>query len=178
MPDKIENAREILLRQGKTLLLQNGYGGLKVRDLTGQCGMASGTFYCYFQNKDDLVFQLMDIGWTYLFGEIESAMNSDLPLHDKLAVIFHELTIREQIYRTVFAKTPVVPDRFSDYYMASMERLDRIFENILTAEMKSGNTAISVSPRITAHIMTRFFVSTSTDPAISYEDLWRLMKLS
>jgi AcrR family transcriptional regulator len=178
MPDKIENAREILLEQGKTLLLQYGYSGLKVRDLTGRCGMASGTFYCYFQNKDDLVYQLMDIGWTYLFGKIESAMNSDLSLHDKLAVIFSELTVRERTYRAVFAKTPVVPGRFSDYYMASMARLDRIFENIITAEIRSGNIALPVSPRMTAHIMTRFLVSASTDPAIGYEDLWRLMKLS
>ncbi len=176
MPDKIENAREILLEHGRTLLLKNGYAGLKVRALTGQCGMACGTFYCYFQNKDDLVFQLMEIGWKSLFEKIGSAMDSGLSLHDKLAVTYREINTRERTYRTVFAKTPAVPGRFSDYYLKNMERLDRIFENILTAEVRSGNITLPVSPRKTAHVMTRFFVSTGTDPEIDFEDLWRLMK--
>jgi AcrR family transcriptional regulator len=97
MPDKIENAREILLEHGRAMLLQSGYGGLKVRDVTRQCGMASGTFYSYFQNKDELVFQLMDQGWSSLFEKIRAAMGSELPLHDKLAVTFREIDTRERI---------------------------------------------------------------------------------
>ena len=178
MPDKIENAREILLTHGKTMLLQSGYSGLRVRDLTRRCGMASGTFYCYFQNKDDLVFQLMDLGWKSLFEKIDQAMNSALPLHDKLAVTFQEVCTRERTYRTVFEKTPVVPDRFAGYYLDSMMRMDRIFESILSAEETSGRIRLPVSPRKTAHIMTRFFVSAGADPEIDFEDLWRLMKLS
>ena len=178
MPDKIENAREILLARGKAMLLQDGYGGLQVRGLTRRCGMASGTFYRYFRNKDDLVFQLMDLGWKTLFEQIRRATNSDLSLHDKLAVIFQEIGIRERTYRAVFAKTPVVPDRFSDYYLESMTRMDRTFESILSAEAESGRLGLPVSPRKAAHIMTRFFVSACADPEIAFEDLWRLMKLS
>jgi AcrR family transcriptional regulator len=56
-----------------------GYDGLKVRDLAGRCGMASGTFYGCFPNKDDLVFQLMDLGWKGLFAKIDAAMRAGLP---------------------------------------------------------------------------------------------------
>jgi len=177
MPDKIENAREILLKHGKTMLLQNGYAGLRVRDLTRRCGMASGTFYCYFQNKEDLVYQLMDLGWSSLFEKIGRTMDSGLTLHDKLAVIFGEINTRERIYRTVFAKTPVVPDRFAGYYLESMARMDGIFEDILSAETESGHISLPVPPQKTAHIMTRFFVSAGSDPEIAFDDLWQLMKL-
>ena len=176
MPDKIENARESLLAHGKAILLRSGYDGLKVRDVTGQCGMASGTFYRYFQNKDDLVFQLMDLGWKSLFEKIRLASASNLPLHDKLALVFREVNTRERTYRTVFAKTPAVPDRFSSYYLKNMARMDRIFENILSEEAESGNIRLPVSPSKTAHIMTRFFVSAGADPEIDFEDLWRLMQ--
>jgi AcrR family transcriptional regulator len=178
MPDKIENAREILLEHGRAMLLQSGYGGLKVRDVTRQCGMASGTFYSYFQNKDELVFQLMDQGWSSLFEKIRAAMGSELPLHDKLAVTFREIDTRERTYRAVFAETPVVPDRFAAYYLECMTRMDQIFEKILSAEAEAGRIQLPVSPRKTAHIMTRFFMSAVGDPEIDFEDLWRLMRLS
>ena len=178
MPDKIENARALLLERGRALLLQNGYDGLKVRELTRQCGMASGTFYSYFSNKEDLAFQLMELDWDARFEKIGQAVRSDLPLHDRLAVIYREINARERLYRTVFAKVPAIPNRFAGYYLESIARLDQILENNLSAEAENGNIQLPVSPRKTAHIMTRFFVSAGADPEIDFEDLWRLMKLS
>lgn len=174
MPDKIENAREIFLAQGLLLLRQSGYDGLKVRDLARRCGMGSGTFYGYFPNKDDLVFQLMDLGWKDLFAKIDAVMQSGRPLHDRLAVIYRELGTRERTYRAVFAKTPVVPGRFADYYLACMARLDQTFERILSAEAENGNGGLPAETKKTAHILTRFFVCASADPEIGFEDLWRL----
>ena len=63
MAVKLENARESLMECGKDFLLQNRdgkAGKINVRDLTARCGMALGTFYHYFDSKDDLVRQIMN----------------------------------------------------------------------------------------------------------------------
>lgn len=176
MPEKLENARETLLKRGRTTLLRNGYSGLKVRDLTRQCAMASGTFYHYFQSKDELVFHLMELGWKHLFETIEPVMGSNRPLHDKLAIAYREFDTREQAYRAVFKGMPVVPDRFAGYYLENLAHMDRIFEDLLVDEEKTHALQFPLSPRKTAHIMTRFFISATGDKEIDFEDLWQLMK--
>jgi AcrR family transcriptional regulator len=59
MSHKIENARENLLKNGRNALISGGYDNLNVKELAAQCGMATGTFYQYFHNKDDLVMQIV-----------------------------------------------------------------------------------------------------------------------
>jgi len=176
MPDKIENARELLLSQGRRLLLKKGYGGLRVRELTAECGMATGTFYRYFQNKDDLVYQLMDLKWRSVSQTIGEAMKAPLPLRDKLEIAFREISSREQGYHSVFAGTLVLPDRFSSYYLDSLVQMDRLFERMLLAEAESGAIRLPVAFDKAAHIMTRFFISASRDPKIEFDDLWPLMR--
>jgi hypothetical protein len=79
MAQKLENARGSLMKYGKNFLLQNrdGLAGrFNVRDLTSGCGMALGTFYRYFDSKDDLVRQIMMEDWMKIMRSIDSEIQS------------------------------------------------------------------------------------------------------
>ena len=54
MPKIIENLREILLAASRTLLLEEGYRALTMRQVAGLCHVAVGTVYNYFPSKDML----------------------------------------------------------------------------------------------------------------------------
>lgn len=55
MPKIIDEAEKKLLAQARQQLFAAGYGGLSVRQLAKECGMAVGTVYNYFKDKDTLV---------------------------------------------------------------------------------------------------------------------------
>ena len=55
-----------MMEYGREFLLHNQdgkAGRLNIRELTARCGMALGTFYRYFDSKDDLVRQIMMEDW-------------------------------------------------------------------------------------------------------------------
>ena len=82
MSQKIENAKQALTEQCRQFLLNNRDGSLgkfNVRELTAQCGMATGTFYHYFKNKDELVVQILGSDWDDIIADIKPV--SELELH-------------------------------------------------------------------------------------------------
>ncbi len=63
MPKKIENARELLLKEAKRLLAQEGYEKLTMRSVANACSLGVGTAYNYFSSKDTLVASVMLEDW-------------------------------------------------------------------------------------------------------------------
>ncbi|APX73202.1 TetR/AcrR family transcriptional regulator [Companilactobacillus allii] len=50
--------RENLLETAENLLQQKGYEKMSVSDITKASGVAKGTFYNYFDKKEDIIFEL------------------------------------------------------------------------------------------------------------------------
>lgn len=88
MSQKIENAREKLMTSGRNFLLRNRdgkNGKFSVRDLTTECDMALGTFYRYFQSKDDLVRRILSEEWDRMIDSLNPIMQSDTTLFERSA---------------------------------------------------------------------------------------------
>jgi AcrR family transcriptional regulator len=101
LPEKIKNAREALLREGRRFLMENQdgrYGKFSVRELTSRCAMASGTFYHYFASKDELVLELMETDWAGVIDAIEPLAASDRPLRGKAELIYDMVTDFQRRY--------------------------------------------------------------------------------
>jgi AcrR family transcriptional regulator len=56
--EKAEKTRKKLLATADRLINQRGYENVAVEDITKACGVAKGTFYNYFAQKQDLVLAL------------------------------------------------------------------------------------------------------------------------
>ncbi|WP_164509379.1 TetR/AcrR family transcriptional regulator [Companilactobacillus jidongensis] len=50
--------RENLIETAESLLQQKGYEKMSVSDITRASGVAKGTFYNYFNKKEDIIFEL------------------------------------------------------------------------------------------------------------------------
>mgnify|MGYP002799795734 FL=1 len=60
------HTREKLLEEGGRLIAERGLSGISVEDITAACGVAKGTFYTYFKNKEEIVGALAE----KMFGEV------------------------------------------------------------------------------------------------------------
>ncbi len=57
--DIMPDARERILREGKTLIGKNGYFDTNIHEITAAAGLSTGAFYTYFENKEAFFFELI-----------------------------------------------------------------------------------------------------------------------
>jgi AcrR family transcriptional regulator len=70
MPKIIDNARENLLTAAEELLFDEGYKGVTIRKVAKRCGMAAGTVFNYFENKDMLIASVIARDWAKVLQRI------------------------------------------------------------------------------------------------------------
>ena len=63
MPKIIEGAREKIMANAKRRLFEKGYQHLSLREVAKESGIATGTIYNYFANKDYLLANIMLEDW-------------------------------------------------------------------------------------------------------------------
>ncbi len=99
MTKRQENAlktRQKLIDTTEDLLKTNGFNALCVEDITKSAGVAKGTFYVYFEHKEDIVAEICR-GY---FKQIEYKLNemTDSDLIEKLSVYFDNFMKAVELY--------------------------------------------------------------------------------
>ena len=76
MPKIIEGAREKILENAKQRLFENGYQHLSLREVAKESGIATGTIYNYFTNKDYLIANIMLEDWETAVQKMDQRCSS------------------------------------------------------------------------------------------------------
>jgi AcrR family transcriptional regulator len=76
--------RDLLLRAGLEVFAERGYDGASIKAIAERAGLTSGTIYCHFQNKADLLIEVIK-------QEVCSPLLSDYELQHTTA---DQLTVR------------------------------------------------------------------------------------
>lgn len=175
MSHKIEKARENLLCYGKEALLEGGYDNLNVKDLSQKCGMATGTFYQYFKNKDDLVMQVIYESGKMIPEKIKKISKNDWGLYRKLEYVYRQY----RTYQKTYLKMRIGVLRLSDDYeklrTKVLTELNKAVEEVLDNEVQRGNLVLSASTETAAYLLTHFLFSIGRDATISFDEIWRCM---
>lgn len=75
MPKIIEGAREKILANAKRRLFENGYQHLSLREVARESGIATGTIYNYFTNKDYLIANIILEDWEAATKKMDEYIN-------------------------------------------------------------------------------------------------------
>ncbi len=89
MPRIIEGLRERIISELEKLMIEEG-SDLTLRNLAGRAGVAVGTIYNYFPDKDDLLRALFQREWLQTLHRIREALKA--PAEDEERV-FHLVSI-------------------------------------------------------------------------------------
>lgn len=73
--DNARQTRQKLLDTANRLIVKNGYEDVSVDSIVQESGIAKGTFYNYFQHKEDLIFELSKARFSQVIDE-ETFRNS------------------------------------------------------------------------------------------------------
>ncbi|WP_294952500.1 TetR/AcrR family transcriptional regulator [Sulfurovum sp.] len=149
--NKEEKRRNIAL-SCRALLLEHGIGELTISQIAKTAGVGKGTIYEYFENKEDIVFEIMQTFIVEHEKRLEEISRSEMSTKEKLFHFFYLLfeneTARKHlgIYKEFLAISLMQETRaMLDFSEACRERFLFILNNILEAGVRSGELNAQMS---------------------------------
>lgn len=178
MPQKIANARILLLEQGRQYLLCGPQGQSRkfsVRELTARCGMAPGTFYHYFKSKDDLITEIMDEDWGRLLDAVDAGEDEGLSLYARVRGIYELVSAFDANYRfSAMRLIEATPQGMANFEEKRAQLYARI-ERFLRGAMERGALDLNAAPENAAYLLVQLFLATGRNPDMDFDELWRCM---
>ena len=77
MRRKDETTRGKLVDCAREIIFKNGADALNIRDVASMAGVASGTVYNYFSDKDELIFAVTEEFWREVISGMPDAVTAD-----------------------------------------------------------------------------------------------------
>ena len=175
MSHKIEKARENLLSYGKSALLAGGYDSLNIKELAVQCGMATGTFYQYFHNKDDLVMQIVYESCEVIPENIRKISRNDWGLRRKLESVYDQFRAYQKTYLSMRIGVLRLSDDYEKLRRKIMAEINAAVEELLKDEIQRGNLELNADTATAAYLLTHFLFSIGRDGDPDFDEIWSCM---
>jgi AcrR family transcriptional regulator len=139
--------REAILDAALDEFSARGFAAARLDDVAQRAGVAKGTIYLYFADKETLFQELILSKMSPIVGTLEGALATDLPLRviiDQAVEIFvREVygTHRKQLIRLVISEGPRFPALAEFYYREVLSRLLTAIRGFLRRAYDRGELA-------------------------------------
>ena len=77
MRKKDETLRDTLLSLARSIADTDGIDAVNIRTIAQRAGIATGTMYNYFSNKDEILLALTEEYWMQALVEMKTAITAD-----------------------------------------------------------------------------------------------------
>ncbi len=161
----LERFRVESITEGAVRAVARKGSGATMQDIADECGIAKGTLYLYFKDRDELLQRVGQAALTQLLATIESVFSRNLGFEDTIKeLVLTNLRFfdeRRDLYRVHFAlrfpggtedvrrKTPP-PEK-----QLIIDRLTRYFEEALVNKEEAPFLALLFSETVTAVLFRR-----------------------
>lgn len=81
---RLKDKEETILNAAFEVFSANGFTNASMKDIAVKAGLGKGTLYEYFQNKEDLFIQVVEVQLNYYFNEINSRICDKVTLREIL----------------------------------------------------------------------------------------------
>lgn len=135
----MENKREKILEAGKKLILEVGYAKTKVEKITEAVGIAKGSFYNYFNTKEDFLLAMISEGLENRSKEFASVLEKNINFEKSIeALVSHKFDRRKKIIeldlviysliRNIESLTPTIRQVLIDFDMREKKTIKNVLE--------------------------------------------------
>src|SRR6478672_3925133 len=139
--------REAILAAALQEFSARGFAAARLDDVARRAGVAKGTIYLYFKDKEALFQELVRFQIGPVVGALEAALASDLPLavivEHALDIFVREIygTHRKQVLRLIISEGPRFPALAEFYYHEVLARILKAVRARLTRALERGEIA-------------------------------------
>ena len=157
IPDKRAAKRDAILMAALDEFSANGFAAARLDDVARRAGVAKGTIYLYFSDKETLFQELVRSMLNPVVGAVEAARLTDLPfpvLAERIVGMFvREIlgTRRKDVIRLVLVEGARFPKIAEFYYREVLERVMSAISTLLERAAERGevrHAAIARFPQL------------------------------
>ena len=122
----------------------HGFEAARLEDVARRAGVAKGTIYLYFADKETLFQELIRWQLTPVVGALEHVAHADIPLRvvaDQMIEMFvREIhgTRRKDVIRLIISEGPRFPKLAEFYYREVLSRVIEAFRGMLRRAVERG----------------------------------------
>lgn len=137
---KKDSKRTAMMQAAVRVFAQKGYHAATVRDIVAEAGVAIGTFYFYFPDKETLFSHLYEETAGFLLQTLDQALNSrstfaaklEATVQTYLNIAFYEPAVVQLLLVGWVSSVPSLIEKRSEY----REKLIRIWQRTLAAALE------------------------------------------
>lgn len=111
--DQRREIKEKMLESAKSIVEQEGFEGISMREVAKLSGYTPGSIYQYFDNKDVLIRELIKSGYQQIMGAINRELEEDLTVEEQIIQRFTSyiraaLNMREYYKAVMLSEDPKI----------------------------------------------------------------------
>lgn len=149
-----EGKRERILRAATRVFARKGFYATKVSEVAKAAGVADGTIYLYFKNKDDLLVSLFEDRIMLLLATLERALSERPTPRDRLRCVIElqlgllegERDLAEVITVNLRQSTRLMKQYAAPKFLLYLDTIARV----IAEGQKSGEFRADASPHLVA----------------------------
>jgi len=145
--------REAILTAALEEFSARGFTSTRLDDVAQRAGVAKGTIYLYFRDKESLFQDIVRTMLSPLVGNIESVLEIDAPVRDiaeQVSELFVRevfLTRRKDVIRLMIAEGPRFPKLAEFYYREVLSRIMNAVRKLLERAVERGEMKSAAAAR-------------------------------
>lgn len=143
---RIQRTRQLLREALFQLIIEQGYEGITIADITERANIGRTTFYLHYQEKEELLKASVKALMRELQLDVEPSAEEICPYHIRCIRIFQHVAQRQLLYQALLSETgPVNIGNLMRTYFAEL------FQRYTLEPVKSGNLSSVRNELIAAH---------------------------
>ena len=139
--------RDAILDAALDEISARGFAAARLDDVAKRAGVAKGTIYLYFADKESLFQELIRTKMVPVVGSLELAFGTELPLRavveQAIEIFVREVygTRRREVIRLMISEGPRFPALAEFYYHEVLERLLKALRGLMRRAYERGELA-------------------------------------
>lgn len=167
-----ENIKDEILTTTRRLVVEEGYNKISIRDITQACGIATGTFYNYYNSKQDVLSTLLADDWNRMQLFLKARpLSAELTVTMQLEEVFDSLKAMMKSVHELWAQG--FPDDFASEAMYKMAQVKKELLSDLTQSVQRiihGHTEPEKEAFL-AGFIARMFFNYAYDETTRFNDI-------
>ena len=178
---KKQDKRKQIAKSTCGLFVEKGFVNISVSEIAKVAGIGKGTIYEYFENKEDIVFELMSCLQEDYDPKLEEKLKLNGSAKQKMIYLFDlfvndtkEIQVQKKIYQeylAIYLNNP--SDIIIKYQQNMMDKYTEILNDIFNTAIANGDIieqSINLVPSIFATMEGFFILGKGEAPMLNYID--------
>ncbi len=157
---EIQDKYELILSSSRKLIEEIGFSALTMDKVAQKAGIAKGTVYLYFKDKDDLLEKVLSSGFEKMFERIKTKVGNESGAFNKLKSLINEnlkhIYENRYFFKTIFldeVNVVFLKKKSKESYNLRRKRYTDYIAYIIKSGIESGEFRKDINYSKTAYML-------------------------